>query len=172
MADPPHGVRKGLAAVALGVVVLGGTVPACSNKSGAPSSSASSSPAAAAGVTVMVEGHSHAFTTGIECRTSPAQTSATPAESGTQTTRIEAHDDSASVSLSISDLTPPDVNSFAISLKAGGTNYQMPYQPVQSATQVQATRDGKKYTIAGTGQGETGPNTMRQLPFGIHVTCP
>jgi hypothetical protein len=172
MTDPRHRVRKGLGAVALGVVVLGGTVPACSNKTGVPSSSASSSPAAAAGVTVMVEGHSHAITGGVECRTSPAQTSATPAESGTQTTRVEAHDDSASVTLSISDLTPPDVNSFAISLKAGSTNYQMPYQPVQSPTQIQVTRDGKKYTVTGTGQGETGPNTMRQLPFGIHITCP
>jgi hypothetical protein len=120
----------------------------------------------------MVEGHSHAITSGIECRTSPAQTSATPAESGTQTTRIEARDDSASVTISISDLTPPDVNSFSISLKAGSTNYQMPYQAVQSATQIQVTRDGKKYTVTGTGQGETGPNTMRQLPFGIHITCP
>jgi hypothetical protein len=172
MTDPRHGVRKGLGAFALGVVVLGAAVPACSSKTGVPSSSASSSTAAAAAVTVMVEGHSHAISGGIQCRTAPAETNATPPESGTQTTRIEAHDESASVTLSISDLTPPDVNSFAISLKAGGTNYQMPYQPVQSATQVQASRDGKKYTVTGTGQGETGPNTMRQLPFGIHVTCP
>ncbi|AKO25327.1 lppO [Mycobacterium tuberculosis GuangZ0019] len=49
----------------------------------------------------------------------------------------------------------------------------MPYQPVQSPTQVEATRQGKSYTLTGTGHavipGQTG---MRELPFGVHVTCP
>lgn len=97
----------------------------------------------------------------------------TPSESGTQTTRVNAHDDSASVTLSLSDSTPPDVNGFGISLKIGSVDYQMPYQPVQSPTQVEATRQGKSYTLTGTGHavipGQTG---MRELPFGVHVTCP
>lgn len=153
---------------ALGIVLLA----ACSSN-GSPSASSPSSSAAASGATVMVEGHSHMISGGVECKTTPAQTNATPAESGTQTTRITAKDSLASVSLSVSDLTPPDVNGFAISLISEGTRYQMPYQPVESATQVEASRQGKKYTVTGTGQAETtGQNTMRQLPFGIHITCP
>jgi hypothetical protein len=121
----------------------------------------------------MLEGHSHTISGGVECRTSPAQTTATPAESGTQTTRITAHDDSASVNVSISDLSPPDVNGFSLSLKAEGASYVMPYQPVQSATQLEATRNGKSFTVTGTGQAETGgQGGTRQLPFGLHMTCP
>lgn len=82
------------------------------------------------------------------------------------------------MTLSLSDSTPPDVNGFGISLKIGSVDYQMPYQPVQSPTQVEATRQGKSYTLTGTGHavirhavipGQTG---MRELPFGVHVTCP
>jgi hypothetical protein len=118
----------------------------------------------------MVEEHTHTISGGVDCSTSAAQPSATPAESGNQTTRISAHDDSASVSLSLSDATPPAVNGFAISLKTGSTDYQMPYQSVQSSSQVEATRKGKSYTVTGTGQAMA-PG-MRMVPFGIHVTCP
>jgi VCBS repeat-containing protein len=109
----------------------------------------------------------------VECTATAAQPSATPAESGDLTTRITVHDDSASVSLALSDEKPPSVDAFSLSLKAGSGEYQLPYQAPQSATQVQATKDGKSYTVTGTGQGVS-PNQgdVHQVTFGIHVTCP
>ena len=161
-----------LAAAALGAVVLGAGLSACSTKTSQPSSPASSSPALSS-TTVMVGGNKHTMITGVDCTSSPAQPSATPAESGDLTIRIKAHDDSASVSLALSDETPPSVDGFAISLKVGTGQYQMPYQPVQSPTQVQATKEGKSYTVTGTGQATTpGQSGTRQVTFGIHVTCP
>lgn len=171
LTDPRHTVRIAVGATALGVSALGATLPACFAHSGP--GSPPSAPSAPAAATVMVEGHTHTISGVVECRTSPAVRTATPSESGTQTTRVNAHDDSASVTLSLSDSTPPDVNGFGISLKIGSVDYQMPYQPVQSPTQVEATRQGKSYTLTGTGHavipGQTG---MRELPFGVHVTCP
>jgi len=165
--------RRALVCVAtLGVVGLGATLSACSYDSAHPTSQPSSSPPPTTAM-IMLDGHTHTISTGVSCTTTAAQPSATPAESGNETTRIEAKDDSASLSLSLSDETPPTVNSFALSLKAGTTDYQMPYQPIQSASQVQATKQGKGYTLAGTGQTiTTGQSDMRQLQFGIHVTCP
>lgn len=153
LTDPRHTVRIAVGATALGVSALGATLPACSAHSGP--GSPPSAPSAPAAATVMVEGHTHTISGVVECRTSPAVRTATPSESGTQTTRVNAHDDSASA------------------LKIGSVDYQMPYQPVQSPTQVEATRQGKSYTLTGTGHavipGQTG---MRELPFGVHVTCP
>ncbi|OBA70090.1 hypothetical protein A5641_14150 [Mycobacterium sp. 1554424.7] len=164
--------RLVLAAAALGVVALAAAVPACSSKSAQPSSATSTS-AAPASTTVMVGGNKHTIMTQVECKATAAQPSATPAESGDLTTRITVHDDSASVSLAISDEKPPSVDAFSLSLKAGSGEYQLPYQAPQSATQVQATKDGKSYTVTGTGQG-TSPNQgdVHQVTFGIHVTCP
>ncbi|MEQ0707833.1 hypothetical protein, partial [Mycobacterium tuberculosis] len=115
MTDPRHTVRIAVGATALGVSALGATLPACSAHSGP--GSPPSAPSAPAAATVMVEGHTHTISGAVECRTSPAVRTATPSESGTQTTRVNAHDDSASVTLSLSDSTPPDVNGFGISLK-------------------------------------------------------
>jgi hypothetical protein len=121
----------------------------------------------------MLDGNKHTMITGVDCNSSAAQPSATPAESGDLTTRISAHDDSASVSLAISDESPPSVDGFGLSLKVGTGQYQVPYQAVQSATQVQATKDGKSYTVTGTAQATTpGQSGTRQVTFGIHVTCP
>lgn len=109
----------------------------------------------------------------VDCTKSPAQPSATPPESGDLTTRINVHDDSASVSLAVSDETPPSIDGFGLSLKVESGEYQVPYQAPQSATQVQATKNGKSYTVTGSGQGVS-PNTgdVHQVTFGIHVTCP
>ncbi|OSC37654.1 lipoprotein LpqH [Mycobacterium decipiens] len=171
MTNPRRTVATAVCAAALGVTVLGASVPACSTKSGPGSPPGSSS--APARATVMVEGHTHTISGAVECSTSPAVRTATPPESGTQTTRVSARDDSASVTLSLSDSTPPDVNGFSISLKSGNTKYQMPYQPVESPTQVEATRQGKSYTLTGTGHAVIpGQSGMRELPFGVHVTCP
>ena len=121
----------------------------------------------------MIDGNKHTMIAGVDCTSSAAQPSATPAESGDLTTRISVHDDSASVSLALSDEKPPSVDGFAISLKVGNGQYQLPYQAPQSATQVQATKDGKSYTVTGTGQATTpGQSGTRQVTFGIHVTCP
>ncbi|ORW93910.1 hypothetical protein AWB92_12270 [Mycobacterium sp. IEC1808] len=159
-------------AAALGVIAVAATLPACSSKSGQPSSATSTS-AAPPSTTVMIGGNKHTIMTKVECTATAAQPSATPPESGDLTTRISVHDDSASVSLALSDEKPPSVDGFSLSLKAGSGEYQLPYQAPQSATQVQATKDGKSYTVTGTGQGVS-PNQgdVHQVTFGIHVTCP
>ncbi len=121
----------------------------------------------------MIEGNKHTMIAEVDCVTSPAQPSATPPESGSLTTRITVHDDSASVSLALSDEKPPSVDGFAISLKVGNEQYQLPYQSTNSATQVQASKESKSYTVTGTGQATTpGQSGTRPVTFGVHVTCP
>jgi Mycobacterium 19 kDa lipoprotein antigen len=160
-----------LGAARLGAVVLGASLSACSTMTSESASPPSSTPASA-NATVMVDQHMHSFATGVACTNSAAKPNAKPMEFGDLTTRIGAHDDSASFSLALSDETPPTVDGFAISLKVGAGQYQMPYQPPQSATQVQATKKGNTYTVAGSGQA-TGPGQagMHQVAFGIRVTC-
>lgn len=168
-----HSARRRLVfAAALGVAALGASLPACSGKNGQPSSATSSSTAPPV-TTVMLDGNKHTIIAPVDCNSSAAQPSATPAESGDLTTRISVYDDSASVSLALSDEKPPSVDGFAISLKMGSGQYQLPYQAPRSVTQVQATKDGKSYTVTGTGQGVS-PNQgdVHQVTFGIHVTCP
>lgn len=164
--------RLVLAAAGLGVAVLAAALPACSGNAGRPSSAPSSS-AAPPSTTVMVGGDKRTMVTNIDCSRSTAQASATLPESGGVTTRISVHDDSASVTLALSDETPPSVDGFGLSLTVGSGQYQLPYQAPQSATQVQAAKDGKSYTVTGTGQGVS-PNQgdVHQVTFGIHVTCP
>lgn len=153
-------------------MVTGAGLPACSSTSGQPSAAAPSSPGVAS-TTVMIEGNKHTMVARVECNRSAAQPSATPAESGDLTTRINVHDDSASISLAVSDEKPPSVDGFAVSLKTGSGHYELPYQAPQSATQVQATKDGKSYTVTGTGQGVSpSQGDVHQVMFGIHVTCP
>jgi len=156
----------------LGVVVLGTGLSACSAKGGQPAAAPSSSPAAAI-TTVMMDGAKHTMLAGVECTKSAAQPHAMPPESGALTTRISVHDDSSSVTLALSDEKPPTVDGFGISLKVGNSQYQLPYQPTESSTQVQATKDGKSYTVTGTGQATTpGQSGTHPVTFGIHVTCP
>jgi len=156
----------------LGVLLLMAGLSACSTKSRGPASPTSSSPAFSA-TTVMLDQHTHTIYSKVDCNSSAAKPSATPAESGDLTTRITAFDDSASVSLALSDEIPPSVDGFAISLKVGNDQYQLPYQAVQSPTQVQASKEGKSYTVTGAGQGTIpGKSGVRQVTFGIHVTCP
>lgn len=145
-------------------------LPGCSGKS---SQAAAPSGPVAAGVTVMMDRLSHSITKGVTCTNSAPQTTTTPTESGDLTTHIEAHDDSASVQLALSDEIPPSVDAFGLSLKSGPTVYQLPYQATQSATQVRATKDGKSYTVTGSGEAVTpGRSGTRQVTFGIHVNCP
>ena len=161
--------NRRLVLAAAGLALLGGGLPACSSKGGQPSSVTSSS-AVPPTTTVMMDGNKHTMIAGVECNNSAA---VPPAESGDLTTHVSVHDDSASIALSISDEKPPSVDGFSISLKTGSGQYQLPWQAPQSATQVQATKDGKSYTITGTGQGAS-PNQgdVHQVTFGIHVTCP
>ncbi len=154
-------------------VLLAASLAACSSKGGGQPSSAPSSSPAVSSTTVMMDGNKHTMIAGVECKSTAAQPSATPAESGDLTTRITVHDDSASISLALSDEKPPSVDGFAISLKTRSGQYQVPYQAPETANQVQATKDGKSYTVTGTGQGSS-PNQgdVHQVTFGIHVTCP
>jgi Tfp pilus assembly protein PilX len=118
----------------------------------------------------MIEGNKHTTTAAVECNNTAA---VPPAESGDLTTHISVHDDSASITLAMSDEKPPSVDGFSISLKTASGQYQLPWQAPQSAIQVQATKNGKSYTVTGTGQG-TSPNQgdVHQVTFGIHVSCP
>lgn len=165
----PWIVRAGSA---LGALALGASLPACSGKESHPASPPSSTPALTSS-TVMIDGNKHTLIAAVDCTSSAAQPNASPPESGDLTTRISVHDDAASVSLAVSDERPPTVDGFAISLKLPNGQYQLPYQGTNSPTQVQATKDGKGYTITGTGQATTpGQSGVRDVRFGIHVTCP
>lgn len=167
--DSRRARRRMVLAAAGSLVVF---VAACSGNGGRQASTPSSSPAPAT-TTVMIGGNKHTMIAGVSCTSSAAQPSATPAESGDLTTRVEVHDDSASVSLALSDEKPPNVDAFAISLKVDSGEYQLPYQAPQSATQVQATKDGKSFTVTGTGQGVSPTQgDVHSVTFGIHVTCP
>lgn len=157
---------------ALGALALGASLPACSGKESHPASPPSSTPALTS-TTVMIDGNKHTLIAAVDCTSSAAQPNASPPESGDLTTRISVHDDAASVSLAVSDERPPTVDGFAISLKLPNGQYQLLYQGTNSPTQVQATKDGKGYTITGTGQATTpGQSGVRDVRFGIHVTCP
>jgi hypothetical protein len=170
--NPAVGRRIVVGAGGLGVLLLMAGLSACSTKHGGPVSPTSSSPAFSA-TTVMLDQHTHTIYSKVDCNSSAAKPSATPAESGDLTTHITAHDDSASVSLALSDEIPPSVDAFAISLKVGNDQYQLPYQATQSPTQVQAAKEGKSYTVTGAGQGTIpGKSGTRQVTFGIHVKCP
>jgi Mycobacterium 19 kDa lipoprotein antigen len=153
-------------------VVVAASLSACSSKGGQPSSAPSTSPAVSS-TTVMMDGNKHTMIREVDCKSTAAQPSATPSESGDLTTHISVHDDSASISLALSDEKPPSVDGFSISLKTGSGQYRVPYQAPETANQVQATKDGKSYTVTGTGQGSS-PNQgdVHQVTFGIHVTCP
>jgi hypothetical protein len=159
-------------AAALGLVALGAGLPACSSKGDHPAAAPSSGPPLAS-TTVMIDGNKHTIIAAVDCTRSAAQPNASPPESGDLTTRISVHDDAASVSLAISDEQPPSIDGFAISLKLDDGQYQLPYQGTRSPTQVQATKVGKGYTVTGTGQANTpGQSGLRDVTFGIHVTCP
>ena len=171
MTDSAARRRLVFAAAGLGVVALAASLSACSSKNN--QSAPTSTTPAAPSTTVMMDGNKHTMIARVECKSTAAQPSASPAESGDLTTHITVHDDSASISLAISDEKPPSVDGFAISLKAGSGQYQLPYQAPETATQVQATKDGSSYTVTGSGQG-TSPTQgdVHQVTFGIHVTCP
>lgn len=172
MTDSNRRRRLARAGAGLGVVVVAAGLPACSGNGGQPASATSSS-APPPRTTVMAGSDKHTITTQVECKRSAAQADATPPETGTLTTRISVHDDSASLSLALSDEKPPTVDGFGFSLKVGPGQYQVPYQAPQSATQVRAAKDGNSYTVTGTGDGVS-PNQgdVHPITFGIHVTCP
>jgi hypothetical protein len=172
MKNPDARRRIGLDVTGLSVILLVTGLSACSREGGGPASPTSSSPAPSS-TTVMLDQHTHTITTKVDCTTSASAPRATPPESGDLTTRISVHDDAASVSIALSDEKPPSVDGFSISLQLGNGQYQLPYQPTQSANQVLVTKEGKSYTVTGAGQGTTpGQSGMRQVTFGIHVTCP
>ncbi|OJZ69905.1 hypothetical protein BRW65_21440 [Mycobacterium paraffinicum] len=153
-------------------VVLATGLSGCSGKDNHPASTPSSTPVAVT-TTVMIDGNKHTMTARVECSSSAAQPNASPPESGDLTTRIGVHDDTASVSLAVSDENPPMIDGFALSLTLATGQYQLPYQATKSANQVQATKQGKSYTITGAGEASTpGQSGTRPVTFGVHVTCP
>ncbi|GAA4289957.1 lipoprotein LpqH [Mycobacterium paraffinicum] len=158
--------------LAAAAIVLAAGLSGCSGEGGQPASAPSSSRVAVT-TTVMIDGNKHTMTSAVSCASSAAQPNASPPESGDLTTRITVHDDTASVSLALSDEKPPMVDGFAISLTLANGRYQLPYQSTKSATQVQATKEGKSYTVTGTGEATTpGQSGTRPVTFGVHITCP
>lgn len=167
----PYRRRPGIA-TGLGVLVLGAALSACSHKAAEPAAAPTSGPPPVT-TTVMIDGNKHTIIGGVDCTSSAAQPNASPPESGDLTTRINVRDDTASVSLALSDEKPPNVDGFGISLNLATGQYQIPYQATKSLTQVQATKQGKSYTVTGTGDATTpGQSGTRQVTFGVHVTCP
>ncbi|WP_407686436.1 lipoprotein LpqH [Mycobacterium sp. HUMS_1102779] len=158
----------------IGVAVVAASLPACSGDGGRQAATpATTSSVPVSPTTVMIGGTTHTMMSPVNCTTTAAQRDATPPEAGDLTIRIAVHDDASSVRLTLSDLKPPTVDGFAISLKVGDGRYQFPYQAPQSPIQVQATKDGKSYTVTGTGQATTPDQSgARPVTFGIHVTCP
>lgn len=167
-------MRRMVPAVAgIGVAVVATGLSACSSGGDRHAAAPSSSSPPVSPTTVMIGGTTHTMMAPVNCTTTAAQSGATPPESGDLTTRIAVHDDTSSVRLTLSDLKPPTVDGFAISLKVDNGRYQFPYQAPQSPIQVQATKDGTSYTVTGTGQATTPEQSgTRQVTFGIHVTCP
>jgi hypothetical protein len=165
---PALNPRFGAAALIALAAVTG--LSGCSDKSSHAATTPTSAPPS---VTVMMDRLTHSISSGVNCSSHTPETTTTPTESGDLTTRIDAHDDSASVQLALSDETPPSVDSFGLTLKSGSTQYEVPYQPTQNATQVQATKNGKSYTVTGSADALTpGQSGTRKVTFGIHVTCP
>jgi hypothetical protein len=163
-------MNRGVAGLSVVIVMAG--LSACSRDGGKPAAPASSSPAPS-NTTVMLDQHTHTISSKVECKSTASAPHANPPESGDLTTRITVQDDSASISFALSDERPPSVDGFSISLKAGNGQYQLPYQATQSANQVTVAKNDNRYTITGTGQGTMpGQSGMRQVTFGIHVTCP
>ncbi|OBH88485.1 lipoprotein LpqH [Mycobacterium sp. E2989] len=159
-------------ALAAAGIALAAGISGCSGKASQPATAPSASPVSVT-TTVMIDGNKHTMTAGVECTSAAAQPNASPPESGDLTTRISVRDDTASVSLALSDEKPPMVDGFAISLTLANGQYQLPYQAARSATQVQATKEGKSYTVTGTGEATTpGQSATRPVTFGVHVTCP
>lgn len=159
-----HQIVRGTAG--LSVVMLGFALASCSATPPKPTPAPPTT-------TVMMGMHTHSIATDVSCTHSAAQADATPPESGDLTTRITAHDDSASLSLALSDEKPPSVDGFAVSLKVGDDQYSIPYQATETPTQVQVSRNGNSYTVTGSGQAVAPRQSgMHQLTFGIHVTCP
>lgn len=157
----------------IGVALVAASLPACSSGGGRQTATPGTSTVPVSPTTVMVGGTTQTMMSPVNCTTTAAERDATPPEAGDLTIRIAVHDDASSVRLTLSDLNPPTVDGFAISLKVGDGRYQFPYQAPQSPIQVQATKDGKSYTVTGTGEATTPDQSgTRQVTFGIHVTCP
>lgn len=164
-------MTRPLAMAAAGIVLAAG-LSGCSGGGNRPASTPGPSPAPAT-TTVMIDGNKHTMTAAVACTSAAAQPDASPPESGDLTTRISVRDDTASVSLALSDEKPPMVDGFAISLTLATGQYQLPYQAAKSASQVQATKQGRSYTVTGTGEATTpGQSGTRPVTFGVHVTCP
>jgi Mycobacterium 19 kDa lipoprotein antigen len=168
-----------LGACVLSVIVLVAMLVACSNKSGTPTSGpspGSASTSATTGTTpgegaasadMTVDGHTHRFSGPVNCTTQEANPSGTPPRGYME---ISASDDAAYFNLSWSD-TAPNVVTLSLSLKVDNGEYGMPSTPHPD---VEATKQGKSYTVNGT-PGVTGPGNQsagKDLPVEIHVTCP
>ncbi len=155
-----------LGAHALVVVTLLVPLSACGKNNAAPPGPTSAS--------VTVDGHTHNISGAVECTNSSANPRATPPETGSGTTRISAHDDSAGFNLALSNDSPPRLDGFALSLTVDNGEYEMPYQSALSSNQITVTRQGNTYLVKGTGASVTRvpPGRSTNPTFEIDVACP
>ncbi len=155
-----------LGAHALVVVTLLAPLSACTKNNAAQPNPTSAS--------VTVNGSTHKISGAVECTNSSANPHATPAETGSGTTRVSAHDDSGRFNLALSNDTPPRLDGFALSLTVDNGEYEMPYQSALSSNQITVTRQGNTYTVKGTGASVTRvpPGQSANPTFEIDVACP
>ncbi|MGH3560762.1 MAG: hypothetical protein ACRDTN_02865, partial [Mycobacterium sp.] len=112
------------------------TLSGCSTKSAEPTSQPNSRSASTvttkaqprigaggARATLMVNGHTHTISGPVDCKTSPANPTATPTQAGTEKTEINADDDTASVFVSWSNATPT-INGLSFTLKVDSGEYR------------------------------------------------
>lgn len=98
--------------------------------------------------------------TGVSCQTAD----------GVVTIAIES---TPKTTVVLTDEETPGVNSVSIG-ELGAEGPSVAYVPGLSEATPQATRDGKTYTVTGSGKGTdaTDPSKPADLPFEIAATCP
>lgn len=141
---------------------------ACSNKGATPTSQPASRTPSAASADLTVDGHAHKFSGGVACTSQSANPSGTPPSGDLG---ISASDDTASFSISWLSNAKSPVTILSLTFKTDSGEYSMPAYP--NPPNVQATVQGKSYTVKGTPPVQPpGETAMRDLPVEIHVTCP
>lgn len=114
----------------------------------------------AAANSVTLDGADLGAVTSVTCST----------DTGLTTITIDADEKTV---LKVTDEDDPAVTSVHIG-EVGGTDNALIYVAAVSGQAAQITRDGKSYTVSGTGLGTSGGDATSPVdtPFTITVTCP
>jgi hypothetical protein len=159
------------------VAVSAATLTGCSTNSAGPTSpparsstSAATTPAGGTGsAELTVDGHTHRISGPVNCTAQEANPSGTPPLGNLA---ISASDETASFALSWLSNAKSPLMALTLSYKVDNGDYSMPYVP--QPPNVEATVQGKSYTVKGTppilAPGES--TLTKDLPVEIHATCP